>query len=167
MTLEDFGKIFLSPFFLITGCLIPYALWTLSFLGFDCVSFLFLTISSLPPTFDTPWRSTPWHGIILSPNGEFLTWYGKGMGEEGGSMLEVSQRCSLHIVFSQTQLYTGGLSFSRLILEWPVHPDLPTLLSGLLDPGLSSGGEHGERRPCGHSPESHVVFDLPLLLPSG
>lgn len=80
-------------------------------------------------------------------------------------MLEVSRRCSPHIVFPQIQLYTGGLS-SRLILERPVHPNLPTLLPGSLDPGLSSGGEHGERRPCGHSPESHVVFDLPLLLPS-
>lgn len=87
--------------------------------------------------------------------------------KEGRSILGVSQRCSPHIFFPQTQLYTGGLSFICLLLERPVAPNWPILLPGLLDPSLSLGGEHREWRPCGHSPDSHIMFDLPLLLPSG
>lgn len=52
-----------------------------------------------------------------------------------------------------------------LASHWSQPPS--SLFPGLPNSGLSSGGEHREWRPRGHSPESHSLSDLPLLLPSG
>lgn len=82
------------------------------------------------------------------------------MGEEGGAFNvgSLSRLFPSHILPLNTALPR------RAVLHLP---HLPILLPSLLDPSLSSGGEHREWRPRGHSPESHSVFDLPLLLPSG